>query len=170
MLLLTCSYNSQEFIRVGYYVSNEYPNYNSDSNMPLPSPIDVNKVSRNILANKPRVTRFNIKWDENDSNDNTNNNNNNNNKENNNSNMDEKSNNNNNNNNNFETPMLDKDELAKVAAYEAYETQHPNDSNNNMNNNNNNINNNMNENGMDDDEMHGMEENEEDDDDMLMAD
>ena len=61
MILLTCSYKEQEFIRIGYYVHNEYE-----------EPLDANnecteivpdKIQRNILADKPRVTRFNIAWD-----------------------------------------------------------------------------------------------------------
>lgn len=61
VILLTCSYDEREFVRVGYYVNNEY----SDEalvNEPPAKPI-VEKVRRNILAEKPRVTRFNIKWD-----------------------------------------------------------------------------------------------------------
>jgi histone chaperone ASF1 len=58
--LVTCSYVNQEFVRVGYYVNNDY----SEPFDPLtpPNPVDVNKLFRNILANEPRVTRFAIDW------------------------------------------------------------------------------------------------------------
>lgn len=113
VLLLTCSYKDKEFIRIGYYVNNEYPaseeelqkardawttqvgqmqaDYASavnvikeqeeamrqagqmlETNLPLPPQpllppppaVDILKLNRNILADKPRVTRFQILWDE----------------------------------------------------------------------------------------------------------
>jgi len=114
VILLTCSYKGSEFIRVGYYINNEYigdlpilpessqkgkkaepisgepageeqliaeapgdrevdsdgktegvaakeveqlPNYDL-------SKIEVGKLRRNILADEPRVTKFQISWDE----------------------------------------------------------------------------------------------------------
>jgi histone chaperone ASF1 len=81
VLLVTCSYRSKEFIRVGYYVNNEYTwdeeenkdkketQDNVDDGMEVdnaarepPMPLDMTKVVRTILANKPRVTRFPINW------------------------------------------------------------------------------------------------------------
>ncbi|KAL2111364.1 hypothetical protein VUR80DRAFT_10210 [Thermomyces stellatus] len=61
VILLTCAYDGREFVRVGYYVNNEYdsPELNDD---PPAKPI-IERVRRNILAEKPRVTRFAIKWD-----------------------------------------------------------------------------------------------------------
>jgi histone chaperone ASF1 len=60
VILLTCAYDSREFVRVGYYVNNEY---NSDElNADPPAKPVLEKVRRNILAEKPRVTRFAIKW------------------------------------------------------------------------------------------------------------
>ena len=61
VILLTCSYDGREFVRVGYYVNNEYsdPALNED---PPAKPV-IDKVRRHILAEKPRVTRFAIKWD-----------------------------------------------------------------------------------------------------------
>ncbi|WEW55195.1 Histone chaperone asf1 [Emydomyces testavorans] len=61
VILLTCSYDGREFVRVGYYVNNEYDNeeFNED---PPAKPI-IERVRRNVLAEKPRVTRFHIKWD-----------------------------------------------------------------------------------------------------------
>ena len=60
VILLTCSYDSREFVRVGYYVNNEYDSEELNADPP-PKPI-LEKVRRNILAEKPRVTRFAIKW------------------------------------------------------------------------------------------------------------
>ncbi|CAG9830933.1 unnamed protein product [Diabrotica balteata] len=62
VVLLTCSYRSQEFIRVGYFINNEYTDPELKEN--LPSPPQFDKVTRNILASEPRVTRFKINWEE----------------------------------------------------------------------------------------------------------
>lgn len=61
VVLLVCSYLEQEFVRVGYYVDSDYED-------PLlretpPEPVQIELLKRSILADKPRVTRFNIKWD-----------------------------------------------------------------------------------------------------------
>lgn len=61
VILLTCSYDGREFVRVGYYVNNEYVD-ETLQNEPPAKPV-VEKVRRSILAEKPRVTRFAIKWD-----------------------------------------------------------------------------------------------------------
>ncbi|XP_008853732.1 histone chaperone ASF1B [Nannospalax galili] len=63
VILITCTYHGQEFIRVGYYVNNEYPNPELRENPP-PKP-DFSQLQRNILASNPRVTRFHINWDNN---------------------------------------------------------------------------------------------------------
>ncbi|KAL1582310.1 hypothetical protein WHR41_08990 [Cladosporium halotolerans] len=65
VILLTCSYDGREFVRVGYYVNNEYTDEQL-INEPPAKPV-VEKVRRNILAEKPRVTRFAIKWDSDES-------------------------------------------------------------------------------------------------------
>jgi len=62
VILLTCSYRSQEFIRVGYYVSNEYTEPELQENPP-DQPVFA-KLTRNILASNPRVTKFKINWDD----------------------------------------------------------------------------------------------------------
>lgn len=62
VVLVTCSYKEREFIRIGYYVNNEYAEP-YDPEVGPPSPLDITKVVRTILADKPRVTRFNIPWD-----------------------------------------------------------------------------------------------------------
>ncbi|KAH7378800.1 ASF1 like histone chaperone-domain-containing protein [Pyrenochaeta sp. MPI-SDFR-AT-0127] len=61
VILLSCSYQDREFVRVGYYVNNEY----TDEALALDPPTKpvIEKVQRQILAEKPRVTRFAIKWD-----------------------------------------------------------------------------------------------------------
>lgn len=60
VILLSCSYDDREFVRVGYYVNNEYDNEEMNDDPPAKPVIE--KVRRNILAEKPRVTRFAIKW------------------------------------------------------------------------------------------------------------
>lgn len=62
ILLLTCSYKAQEFLRVGYYVNNEYLEEELRENPPAAPLFD--RLVRNILADKPRVTKFPIDWDE----------------------------------------------------------------------------------------------------------
>ena len=60
VILLTCSYAEREFVRVGYYVNNEYDSEELNADPPQKPLID--RVRRNILSEKPRVTRFAIKW------------------------------------------------------------------------------------------------------------
>jgi len=59
-LILTGSYKDQEFVRVGYYQNTEYDNEEMKENPP--KDIDFQKLVRDI-SKKPRVTRFQIKWD-----------------------------------------------------------------------------------------------------------
>ncbi|THV85471.1 histone deposition protein Asf1 [Aureobasidium pullulans] len=61
VILLTCSYDGREFVRVGYYVNNEYTDEALIAEPPAKAIVE--KVRRSILAEKPRVTRFAIKWD-----------------------------------------------------------------------------------------------------------
>ncbi|KAK1757280.1 ASF1 like histone chaperone-domain-containing protein [Echria macrotheca] len=61
VILLTCAYDGREFVRVGYYVNNEYESEEL-TNDPPAKPV-IEKIKRNVLAEKPRVTRFAIKWD-----------------------------------------------------------------------------------------------------------
>ena len=60
VILLTCSYDGREFVRVGYYVNNEYDS--EELNAEPPAKPDIDRVRRNVLAEKPRVTRLAIKW------------------------------------------------------------------------------------------------------------
>lgn len=48
----------QEFLRVGYYVSNEY--VDEPLREEPPAKVLIDRVQRNILADKPRVTKFPI--------------------------------------------------------------------------------------------------------------
>lgn len=62
-ILMTCSYNGvQEFFRVGYYVNNAYTEDDMIENPP--NVADINKLSRHILTEKPRVTKFQIDWED----------------------------------------------------------------------------------------------------------
>jgi histone chaperone ASF1 len=65
VVLVTCSYREKEFVRVGYYVNNEYAEEYDEEKGP-PRPLDMNKVRRIVLADKPRVTRFPIQWGDKD--------------------------------------------------------------------------------------------------------
>jgi len=65
VILLTCSYDGREFVRVGYYVNNEYDDEILNADPPAKPVIE--KIRRNVLAEKPRVTRFAIKWDSDES-------------------------------------------------------------------------------------------------------
>ncbi|XP_019240988.1 PREDICTED: probable histone chaperone ASF1A [Nicotiana attenuata] len=60
VLLLTCSYAGQEFIRVGYYVNNDYDDEQLKEEPPQKVLLD--RVQGNILADKPRVTKFHINF------------------------------------------------------------------------------------------------------------
>ncbi|TAQ85539.1 hypothetical protein B7494_g6136 [Chlorociboria aeruginascens] len=65
VILLSCAYDGREFVRVGYYVNNEYDSDELNADPPAKPVLD--RVRRNVLAEKPRVTRFAIKWDSDDS-------------------------------------------------------------------------------------------------------
>lgn len=61
VVLITASYREQEFVRVGYYVTNEYEDMELRENPPSEPQFD--KLVRAIAANEPRVTKFKINWD-----------------------------------------------------------------------------------------------------------
>lgn len=66
VVLVTCTYREQEFVRIGYYVNNEVPGMNvveEGDSMQQQSNLDLSTIVRTILADKPRVTRFPIQWD-----------------------------------------------------------------------------------------------------------
>lgn len=58
-LILTGSYNDQEFVRIGYYQNTEYDN--PEMRESPPAHIVFDHLTRE-LNDKPRVTRFHIKW------------------------------------------------------------------------------------------------------------
>ena len=60
-IILCCSYNNQEFFRCGYYLNNLYDN--EEMNLNPPEKVDKNHILRSLLADKPRITRFDIDWD-----------------------------------------------------------------------------------------------------------
>ncbi|KAF9934395.1 Histone chaperone asf1 [Linnemannia zychae] len=61
VILITCSYQEKEFVRIGYYVNNDYLDQELRENPP--EQIAYDKLYRSILAEKPRVTRFPINWE-----------------------------------------------------------------------------------------------------------
>ncbi|GAA5824752.1 hypothetical protein JCM10212_003140 [Sporobolomyces blumeae] len=77
VILLTCAYNDQEFVRIGYYVNTEYGSaalkaqYDASleedaaaRGLVAPDPSQhLDDLVRSVLAEKPRVTKFNIRWD-----------------------------------------------------------------------------------------------------------
>ncbi|GAX16059.1 histone chaperone ASF1 [Fistulifera solaris] len=67
VVLVTCSYREREFVRIGYYVNNEYipeePTEDPDEAQKSFDPSrHLGRVQRQILADKPRVTKFSIPW------------------------------------------------------------------------------------------------------------
>lgn len=61
VILLTCSYRDKEFIRIGYYVNVQYTSEELKENPPeVP---DITALSRTIVADHPRVTRFPVDFD-----------------------------------------------------------------------------------------------------------
>lgn len=57
VMLLSCSYLEKEFIRVGYYVNNDYSSEELRENPPMKP--DLSQIQRHILAEKPRVVDIN---------------------------------------------------------------------------------------------------------------
>lgn len=70
-ILLCCSYNEQEFFRCGFYLNITYDN--EEMNINRPEKIEINHLVRNLLADKPRIVRYEIDWEgENEKKDNKN--------------------------------------------------------------------------------------------------
>lgn len=59
-ILISSSFMDQKFVQIGYHVNNEYTE-EFDPQFP-PNPVDISKLRRNILADRPRVTRYAIDW------------------------------------------------------------------------------------------------------------
>ncbi|KAK5978155.1 Histone chaperone asf-1 [Trichostrongylus colubriformis] len=63
VLLLRCKYSGQEFINLGWFVSNDYEDPELKENPPAKPLIE--KLIRTVQTDDLRVTSFPIKWDEN---------------------------------------------------------------------------------------------------------
>lgn len=61
VILLTCAYREKVFVQVGYFVNNEYDTEELRENPPSRPQLD--HVVRNVLTEKPKVTRYSIPWD-----------------------------------------------------------------------------------------------------------
>eukprot|EP00299_Pterocystis_sp_00344_P019388 c9623_g1_i3.p1 GENE.c9623_g1_i3~~c9623_g1_i3.p1 ORF type:complete len:213 (+),score=42.96 c9623_g1_i3:29-640(+) len=61
-VLLSCSYRGQDFIRVGYYVMNQYTDPELRENPPATPILD--KIQRSVMTDHPRVTKWQIQWDD----------------------------------------------------------------------------------------------------------
>lgn len=61
-ILITCSYNDNEFFRVGYYVNVLYSTEEMNENPPNPPCLD--QLGRLVMIDNPRVTNFPIEWDD----------------------------------------------------------------------------------------------------------
>ena len=60
-VFVTCSYHEHEFIRVGYFVHNDYESEEARETPPE-VPDMTQTINRSIMAEEPRVTRFRINW------------------------------------------------------------------------------------------------------------
>lgn len=58
VLILTASYRDKEFVRVGYYVNTEYED--EERRLEPPTQVDFKGLVRNVLVDKPKVTRFSV--------------------------------------------------------------------------------------------------------------
>ena len=68
-ILILGKYNKQEFIRVGYYLKNEYWIEEEEEEKEVEKEKEqdlyyLNKIKRSILTDMPRVTTFSIYWDD----------------------------------------------------------------------------------------------------------
>ncbi|KAI9639618.1 histone binding protein [Dioszegia hungarica] len=61
VIIITASYRDKEFVRVGYYVNTYYEEEAYKENPP--ASVDWAKLHRNVLIEKPKVTRFQNPWD-----------------------------------------------------------------------------------------------------------
>ena len=59
---VSCAYRGQEFVRVGYWVSNAYSEPLAEGEEP-PMPCPTDKIVRTILDERPRVTKWTIQWE-----------------------------------------------------------------------------------------------------------
>ncbi|ORY32578.1 histone binding protein [Naematelia encephala] len=61
VIIITASYRDKEFVRVGYYVNTYYEDEEMKENPP--AVVEWDKLFRNVLIEKPKVTRFQNPWD-----------------------------------------------------------------------------------------------------------
>ncbi|WVQ82170.1 histone chaperone ASF1 [Cryptococcus sp. DSM 104549] len=61
VIIITASYREKEFVRVGYYVNTYYEDEELKENPP--AVVQWDKLHRNVLIEKPKVTRFQNPWD-----------------------------------------------------------------------------------------------------------
>eukprot|EP01071_Lankesteria_metandrocarpae_P007467 Lankesteria_metandrocarpae@DN4690_c0_g1_i2.p1 len=61
IILLTGAYRTEEFIRIGWYIHNDYTD--TELQMDPPEIPLLHKMHRYVLTDDPRVTRFKISWD-----------------------------------------------------------------------------------------------------------
>lgn len=61
IVLLTCTYKNKEFLRVGYYVNNEYVDPPLTENPPAKP--DISQIRRTVADKEPRVTKFPHRFD-----------------------------------------------------------------------------------------------------------
>ncbi|OCF43168.1 histone chaperone ASF1 [Kwoniella heveanensis CBS 569] len=61
VIIITASYREKEFVRVGYYVNTYYEEEEWKENPP--ATVQWDKLYRNVLIEKPKVTRFQNPWD-----------------------------------------------------------------------------------------------------------
>ncbi|WVR07191.1 histone chaperone ASF1 [Kwoniella sp. DSM 27419] len=61
VIIITASYREKEFVRVGYYVNTSYEEPEWQENPP--ATVQWDKLYRNVLIEKPKVTRFQNPWD-----------------------------------------------------------------------------------------------------------
>lgn len=61
VIIITASYRDKEFVRVGYYVNTYYED--EELRNEPPSQVVWDKLYRNVLIEKPKVTRFQNPWD-----------------------------------------------------------------------------------------------------------
>ncbi|OCF60441.1 histone chaperone ASF1 [Kwoniella mangroviensis CBS 10435] len=61
VIIITASYKEKEFVRVGYYVNTYYEEEEWKENPP--PTVQWDKLFRNVLIEKPKVTRFQNPWD-----------------------------------------------------------------------------------------------------------
>lgn len=60
-MMISISFREQEFIRIGYYIHNMYMGEEEDHSALTLEEV-VSKSERIIIHEKPRITKFEIKW------------------------------------------------------------------------------------------------------------